>query len=339
VYTSIGRSSLNRRGAWWLGHALLVPVWLGVLALLTVVAAHVFAFDDRHGLMLANAYTLWLLVPAYTVVVAALLFRAWPLALVAGVVVVAHLAWVVPPLFRTVPVSAAAARAPHVRVVSANLRFTNSDHAPTLHELAHFDADVIVLEEVTPEWWDAIAHSPLRTSHPVIAREVRDDPGGMVVLSRRPLRDVHVRHAGGWPIITASLVVGERRVHLAGVHVPAPLETFELNQRARRDVNTIARRLPHPRLLAGDFNATPYNQWHQQLLGLGLRDAHEAVGRPLATTWQNDRLPLPPLLLDHVYVDAPIVPLQVREGRAFGSDHRPIVVDLAVLPAPRTKSP
>ena len=48
-------------------------------------------------------------------------------------------------------------------------------------------------------------------------------------------------------------------------------------------------------------------------------------------TWRTRRFPVPPLLIDHVYVDPPIVPVRADEGRAFGSDHRPIVVDLAIL--------
>jgi endonuclease/exonuclease/phosphatase (EEP) superfamily protein YafD len=115
------------------------------------------------------------------------------------------------------------------------------------------------------------------------------------------------------------------------VHLVAPLETFSRNQEAQRAITAIARHLARPRVLVGDFNASPANRWFGQLLGLGLRDAHEAVGRPFATTWPNGRHLLPPLLLDHLFADPPIVPLRVREGRGVGSDHRPIVVDLALV--------
>jgi endonuclease/exonuclease/phosphatase (EEP) superfamily protein YafD len=320
------------RGARWLGHALLLPIWVGVLALLVLVVARIVEFDDRHAFMLANAYTLWVLLPAYLVAVAAVCFRAWPLAGVAGIVVVAHLAWVVPPLVRSVPVNAAAADAPQVRIASANLRFSNTEHARTLAQLDQFDADVIVLQEVTPAWWESIRGSALASSHPEVAEAVRDHPGGMAILSRVPLGDVEVQEAEGWPIITARVTLGGRTINLAGVHVPSPLQTFAENQRAQREVTAIARALPRPRVLAGDFNASPYNRWHQELLDLGLRDAHEAVGRPFATTWRTSRFLVPPLLIDHVYADAPLVPVAAREGEARGSDHRPIVVDLAILP-------
>ena len=226
-------TSTSSRGARWLGHALLIPIWFGALALLVLVIAHVVAFDDAHLFMLANAYALWVLLPAYAIAVAAVCFRAWPLAIVAGIVVVAHLAWVLPPLFRTVPVNAAAASAPHVRVVSANLRFNNTDHAPTLDQLERFDADVIVLEEVTPAWWDAIKRSDLASSHPEVAEGDPGPSGRHGDPVARPLRDVEVNEAQTWPIITATVVLGGRAVHLAGVHVPS--------RRSRRSAATSGR--------------------------------------------------------------------------------------------------
>jgi endonuclease/exonuclease/phosphatase (EEP) superfamily protein YafD len=322
--------STDGRVARWVGHALLLPVWLVVLGLLSIVIAHVAAYDHDHLFFLANSYTLWILRRAYPISVAALCFRAWPLALAAGVIVVAHLVWVVPPTFRTVPVPAAAAHAPHLRVASANVRYDNLDHRPLLAELQRTHADIIVMEEVTPAWWRAIVAGGLVRTHPVVVKAVRPDPGGMVVLSRHPLTNVVVHHADGWPIITATLALGGRAVHLAGVHLVAPLETFDRNQRAQRAITGIARGLARPRVVVGDFNASPYNRWFHQLLDLGLRDAAESVGRPFATTWPNGRHLVPPLLLDHLFADPPIVPLHVREGRGEGSDHRPIVVDLAV---------
>jgi endonuclease/exonuclease/phosphatase (EEP) superfamily protein YafD len=35
--------------------------------------------------------------------------------------------------------------------------------------------------------------------------------------------------------------------------------------------------------------------------------------------------------IDHVLADDALVPLHTAEGRGSGSDHRPVVVDLAVL--------
>jgi endonuclease/exonuclease/phosphatase (EEP) superfamily protein YafD len=313
------------------GRLLLVPVWSVVLVLVGLVVAHLVAFDRIHILLLVNAFTLWIYLPAYFIVVAALCFRARLLAVVAGLVVVAHVVWVVSPVLRADSASAAASRAPHARIVSANLRFNNEDRALLLAEIEGFRADVIVLEEVTPAWWTAIERSGLRASHPEVAKVIRDNPGGMAILSRHPLTDIEVRYANAWPIITATIAIDGRRVHVAGVHPVAPISSFANNQRAQRVITAIARDLARPRVVVGDFNASPYNRWHRQLLDLGLRDAHEVVGRPFATTWPNGRGLLPPLRLDYVFAERTIVPLDAREGRGQGSDHRPIVVDLALV--------
>jgi vancomycin resistance protein VanJ len=309
------------------------PVWGIVLGLLLIAVAHVVAFDRDRIFMLADSYTLWIYLPAYLIVVSAVLFRARALALVAGLLVVAHLVWVVPPMLRSVTVPAAAARAPQVRVVSANLNFDNGNHAPLLTELTAANADVIFLQEVTPAWWEAIERSGLLATHPRHVEVPRDDPGGLAILSREPLDNVVVHDADGWPIITADVIVAGTLVHVADVHLVAPLDTFARNQRQQRAISAIVRQLPQPRAIVGDFNASPYNRWYQDLRGLGLREAHEADGRSFATTWPNGLHHFPPLRLDHVFVDPPIVPLRTAEGTGTGSDHRPITVDLAIVPA------
>jgi len=316
-----------------LGRLLLVPVWIGLLGLLLLAAAHLLAFDERRLFTLADAYALWLLLPAYAVLAAALCFRARTVALVALLVVVAHLAWVLPPAFRSVDVPAAAATAPRLRVVSANVMFDNSHHRTLVRELASYHADVLVLEEITPDWWASIRRGGLLASHPHVVGAPRGGPEGTIILSRLPLRDRRVHDARGWPIPSATVRVGDRDVHLVGVHVIAPLETFVQNQQQQTAVTGIIRRTPAPRLVAGDFNASPTNRWYGQIRDLGLQEVHEAVGEPFATTWPNGQHLLPPLQLDHHFVDdPPVVPLRVRQGVGSGSDHQPVVVDYAVLP-------
>lgn len=315
-----------------LGRLLLVPVWLLLLGLLALAAAHLLAFDDQRLFLLADAYALWLLLPAYAVLVAAVCFRARALALVALVVVAAHLAWVLPPVFRSVAIPAAATTAPRLRVVSANVMFDNPRHRTVLRELASYDADVLVLEEVTPDWWASIRGAGLLASHPHVVAAPRWGASGMAIISRLPLVDRRTHDAYGWPIPSATVRVGDRDVHLVGVHIIAPVATFGENQRQQPVITRIVRRTPKPRIVAGDFNATPTNRWYGEIRDLGLHEVHEAVGEPFATTWPNGRQPLPPVRLDHAFVDdPPVVPLRVRQGVGAGSDHRPVIVDYAVL--------
>ena len=95
--------------------------------------------------------------------------------------------------------------------------------------------------------------------------------------------------------------------------------------------------LPDPdgggrRLLAGDFNATHDHAPFRALLDRGWNDAADAVGRGLVPTfnalpWGE---PVPPVTLDHVLVDGDTEVLDVRVLPLPGSDHRLLVVDIAV---------
>ena len=314
------------------GRVLLAPAWALVSGLLLVAGAHVVGFDRNRMFEFADAYTLWIYLPAYFIAVAAASFRHYLLAIAAAVVVVAQCCWVIPPMLQRVSIPAAARSAPHFRVVSANLNYGNDHHTQALAELEADDADVLVLEEITPAWWQAIEHSALFASHHYFARAMRADAGGIALLSRTPLTDVVQHDTEGWPVFTAAISVGGRRVHLVGVHTVAPL-LFGRNHRQEQEITSIVRGMPGPRIVAGDFNASPYNRWFHQLLGLGLHEAHDAVGRPFATTWPNGtHHHLPPLRLDHLFADPALVPLRAAEGRGTGSDHRPIIVDLAVVP-------
>jgi endonuclease/exonuclease/phosphatase (EEP) superfamily protein YafD len=318
----------------WVGRVLLAPVWLVVMGLLGLVAARVLAFDDRRIFMLADAYTLWIYLPAYAIVVAAVCFRFRTLAVAGAVVVVAQLAWVVPPVFDTVAAVPTMASVPRLRVVSANLAFTNFDHT-LVRELSGYDADVLFLEEVTPAWWDAIVREGLLASYPEHAESIHNGASGIAVLSRLPLSDVHIANPEIQPIISATMTFQRLAVRLVAVHPVAPIETFARNQDQQRAITAIVRRSARPRIVAGDFNSTMYNAWMQELTGLGLREAHEAVGRSFATTWPNGERHLPPIRIDHVLVDPPLIPTRAAEGRGQGSDHRPIIVDLAVIDRPR----
>src|SRR4051794_2660927 len=103
------------------GRVLLAPVWTLVLVLIMLAGAHVFAFDRTRLFLFADAFTLWIYLPAYFVAAGAVCFRHSLLAIAAGVLVVAHLCWIVPPILDRVSVPDAARTAPHLRVVSANL--------------------------------------------------------------------------------------------------------------------------------------------------------------------------------------------------------------------------
>jgi endonuclease/exonuclease/phosphatase (EEP) superfamily protein YafD len=328
--TREGAVAVLRTAAWIAGWA--------VIAMLAAVAVDRLVAPDRgrlSTLLLAN--TFWLFLPAYVIAVGALVARRWRMAACALVLVGAHFAWVLPQFTRERAVPASADRAPRLRVVTANLRFDNDHRDALARELRRARADIVVLQEVTPRWWETLGGSGLMRAYDGRARVLRNDAGGAAILARRPLLDVRIDDVEGWPVLSA-LVRDDTRppVRVFAVHPVPPAFHFARHERMTDEITRLLRerlRDDVATVVAGDLNATQYNQWLGTLRRLGLRSAHEDRGRPFATTWPNGQHPVPPVRLDHVLLTDQLVTVSVREGDGAGSDHRPVIADIAVLPA------
>ena len=310
----------------------LVVAWSGMVVLALVVLARLVAFDDERVLLLINTMTYWMFLPAYVVVAAAIAVRRYGLMSLAAALVVFHVIVVASSLEPAAAIPASARTAPRIRVFSANLYVQNPDTRGIRSEIAETNADLVLLQEFSERWEQSLRASPLWDEYPYRAIIRPNRPlSGVAVLSRVPLADVAKPVVARMPMIEVTVTIGGRSVRVFDLHPNAPAADFErwsLQSDAITDeiVQTKGRLV-----VAGDFNVTQFNEWMDELEDLGLRSSHEALGRGTATTYPNGKIPeLPPIRLDHVMVSPGVVPLRVREGTGEGSDHKPVIVDLAL---------
>jgi endonuclease/exonuclease/phosphatase (EEP) superfamily protein YafD len=192
--------------------------------------------------------------------------------------------------------------------------------------------DVVAFEEYTPRL--AAAIEPYRAVYPYAVERPATHSFGEAVFSRLPLESVD-EHDAGAPALDVVVRVEGRPVRILVVHTLPPISGENLD-RWRQELDWLAGYAaaldPDEALVvAGDLNATPYHPSFRRLLRAGgLRDAHAEVGRPLATTWPNGLLRVPPLQLDHVLLRGPVRARAVAERTGPGSDHRPVLADLLV---------
>jgi endonuclease/exonuclease/phosphatase (EEP) superfamily protein YafD len=272
------------------------------------------------------------LLAAYPLLVVAVLLRSRVLVVVSVLIVAAHVALVAPSL-RAAPVPEAAAEAPRLRVVVANLYVRNPEPERAGAVLRALEPDVLVVPELDARGLAALRSSGVLTDLP--HGVTREDAGRETVglFSRRPLEDLELRTVGGRVLPRATVEVDGVRVRLLAAHPLPPIGGLgPLWRVSLDDLAFEAGRLELPGVVAGDLNADRDHAPFRGLLDAGLRDVHDELGRGLARTWPAG---LPLLHLDHVLVrdgpDARLVPLAVREVEVPGSDHRGVVADLAVL--------
>ena len=308
-----------------------VLAWLLIAALAVLVVVRALGAEYGTLLVLLVGTLPIVLLPAYPVLLAALLTRRWALAGLSAAVAVAHLLVLAPALGAAEPPPRG--EQARLRVVTANLYVLNPSFEAAGRVLRALHPDVLVVPELSAAGLQGLRAAGLLEDLPysVVRLGSREETVGL--FSTRPLRDVTTRSAGGREQPRATVVVDDVPVRLLTAHPLPPLPVLESLWRASlQDLAAESAEVDLPLVVAGDLNADRDHALFRDLLDAGLRDAHDSVGRGLARTWPAG---LPVLHLDHVLVrdgaGGRIAVTAVREQGVPGSDHRAVVADLAVI--------
>jgi endonuclease/exonuclease/phosphatase (EEP) superfamily protein YafD len=226
-------------------------------------------------------------------------------------------------------------------LMTYNVNYANPDPDRSIDAIAAADADVVLLQEITDDWRARLVKRlgrqyPHQAFHPARAgglavlskREVRSDellpppPGAFFPAERlvvtSPLGDVQILHVHLRPNVDGG-------DWIRGWQTTPPVR--------RREIETYFPRLTAgiPTIIAGDFNELPSG------LAVAFLAQHGFARVPTTgpSTWHHvidvagAKISALSLDLDHVVVDASLVPSEGRVLDAGTSDHRPVVVTLA----------
>ncbi len=232
-----------------------------------------------------------------------------------------------------IPAQPASARSEAFRVVSINVWFRNHDYARIAEYLRTTNADAIVMQEATrPAAMRLQALLPAyRYAH------IDNEWHGAAVFSKWPLAAAASRPLAMYGSRAAYVQIDWRgsRFALLGVHLHWPLGAR--NARARNEelvvVSALARAQTGPLLVVGDFNTTQWSHHFQNAVRTSdLSDC--ARGQQVATSWPSYASWIG-IRIDHCLASRHWRVIDMRTGPHVGSDHRPLIVDLALETADR----
>lgn len=305
--------------------------------------------EEPWWLFLANAFApyLFLLVPV-AVVVGVVERRADLLMLSATAVAIAVYVFG-PTLTATPPVGP---RDPDLTVMTFNVHADPRDPEPTLRALRASGADLIALQELSPELARTI-RDELASDYPHQLLAPAPRGFGMGVIGRVPFEPLDAYIEGSWTGRPQAVRfdVGGTPALLVNVHAPsvslrregfvaALEESIAAREGGARGLAAFARERREPLVVVGDFNTTERSRAHR-IVAEALRDAWRRGGSGFGHTFPGGprRLSVrgvtpPPWLLriDHVFHSAHWEALEARIGPWDGeSDHRPVVAELALV--------
>lgn len=289
--------------------------WVVQCAGLLAIAAVAFAaLGQTKRLVMATGLAVWALA------------IAWPV--VAGV--------------STLPPPPMDADAVPLRILQANVCNRNE---PTLEASAWFrseQADLVGVLELTDAWQTALEPMRAALGHALV-REQQANETGIALYSRFPIREGAFRRSvPGGPLHIDAVIehpAGPMRVLVVHPMSPRTIErtVFRDAELARIAESCASGDLPT--IVIGDLNETPFGAPYQAFLATtGYRSVREAGGFTPSWPTELGGIPVPTLgriPIDHILVSSDFHPRSVRVGEPIGSDHMPIVAEVAFVAPPR----
>jgi endonuclease/exonuclease/phosphatase (EEP) superfamily protein YafD len=228
------------------------------------------------------------------------------------------------------PVPPSPASSARIRVLAANVLHTNTDFDPLIRLIREEKPDVIGLVEFSERWKRALARARLELDYPYRI-EWPGEGHGLALYFRRPPRSIGaLQHPfpRGNPAVNATIGLDGRILTIWLLHPTSPLAKLG-RSRGRPEAMALAQAIagsPDPRLVIGDLNRTEGSPIFSDFLRTtGLRDSRLGFGRqPTWPAWSPYRI-----AIDHALVSSELAVVARRVGPPIGSDHLPLIVDIA----------
>jgi endonuclease/exonuclease/phosphatase (EEP) superfamily protein YafD len=254
---------------------------------------------------------------------AALLVRRYPLAVAAALLAAVN-------LFAVSQVATASEAAPDgsrpLRILIVNVHHENEEYDRLAALVREADPDIVGVIELTPAWVGSLEPALGGYTGRVLAPE--QGAYGIGLYSRLPLAEARIERfpADGPPSVVATVAAGGRPVDVVVTHVHTPF-AGRIHDRHLDALADERARLGERLAVCGDFNTVPWSQPLRDLASrAGLESIHGRFG--LEGTWPA-YAPAIRVPIDNCLVSPSLAVVERRVGPDIGSDHLPLIVDLA----------
>ena len=313
-----------------MGHPVLTAIGIVAFVVAAVGLTARYVPSVNHPVLMAATLAPYLMLGAPLAVILFAVLRNWPVVALAGALTIATAAVQLP-----WQVATKADGRSTVRLVSANLRYGRADPVAVVR-LAIAHADIIAVQELTPELADGLSAAGIGDSFPYVAVRAREGPAGVGIWSRYPLRRGKDYDEFWLGLLTAHVQIPgtSDEATVVSAHMsapwPEPIHSWRADLAQLRDTLLAIGSSGAAVMFAADLNATQDHLEFRRLLRSGYRDAAEQAGAGMTRTFPAASRRLPALFaLDHI-LTRKCTARTVTTVAVTGSDHRALVASIVL---------
>ncbi len=220
-----------------------------------------------------------------------------------------------------------------LKILLANVNIANQNYADTLDLIQSTNPDLFAIVETNQNWLEQVAMSGI---FPYSIQSPNAGNFGVALYSKFPLKPVNVPTLPASTVsrvedyhVAATVEIDQTSVTFIAIHPPPPITAVLTNLRNQelQIVGDFVQKNPSATVILGDLNTTmwttAYRQFEQRT---NLKNARKGFG--ILPTWTT-RLPLLFIPIDHILISSNFTVLDIKTGKNLGSDHLPLIVELA----------
>ena len=217
-----------------------------------------------------------------------------------------------------------------IKILHANVLGHDNDPAAMLAQIAAEQPDIVFLQEINDTWVQALLS--IEGSYPYEVTVPRYDNFGIAVYARAPLLDIEVIDSppDKLPTLKVRQDIDGRRVTYVSTHPFPPIGGAMSAGRNEQlaSISELLVSIDGAKILVGDLNISMWAHHYKELEeATGMRNTRRGFG--VIPTWPRHLL-FAAIPIDHCLVSDEFAVLDTRAGPNIGSDHLPLVIELAL---------
>ncbi len=225
-------------------------------------------------------------------------------------------------------------------VLVANVHLKNKPDGELVRMVRRKQPDLLLTMEIDAGWDRTL--SALEDEMPYSIQRITGTPFGIHLQSRLPLVSPEIRHLAGQntpQIVTGVRLRGGEIIQFLGIHPrpPVPSQSALGRDAVLMHAALIARTSERPTVLAGDLNATPWEDAIERMqVVAGLVDPREGYGYLATYDARSWWMAWP---LDQVFYQPGFATVALERLDNFGSDHYAYLARLCRVPEEQSPAP